>query len=211
MMRKFRFLFTLALLLPILTYAEVKVTSLPANKNQSFDNIFFGASQTRNVFLINDSWKVYHESDPYNKVKISVPAVFEGEDVLVFERNLEFTEQQINKNQIKIGFLGLNNGAEISVNGNSIYIHYRGTTPFEVSLPKDILRFDKANRISIKINRKLDSETTIPTKQRFLFPEFGSGIIRDVYVKIVPQFSISKVDYSYTLDQFSNGKINFNV
>ncbi len=210
-MRKFRFLFTLVLLLPILTKAEIKVTSLPANKNQSFDSILFGASETRTVFLINDSWTVYHENNPYSKVKISVPAVFEGEDVLVFERSLELTEHQINKNQIKIGFLGLNNGAEISVNGNSIFIHYGGATPFEVSLPKDILRFDKANRISIKINRKLDSETTIPTKQRFLFPEFGSGIIRDVYIKIVPQFSISKVDYSYILDQFSNGKINFNV
>ena len=211
MMRKLKFLYSLILLLPILSQAEIKVTSLQTNKNQNFDNVLFGASETRNVFLINDAWKVYHESDPQNKVKISVPAVFEGEDVLVFERSLELTEQQIQQNQIKIGFLGLNNAAEISVNGNNIYIHYGGAAPFEVSLPKDILRADKANKIAVKINRKLDSETTIPTKQRFLFPELGGGIIRDVYIKIVPLLSIAKVDFVYSLDQFSNGKINFNV
>ncbi|MDP2037389.1 MAG: hypothetical protein Q8L04_08395, partial [Ignavibacteria bacterium] len=193
MMRKLKFLYSLILLLPILNQAEIKVTPLQSNKNQNFDNILFGASETRNVFLINDAWKVYHESDPQNKVKISVPAVFEGEDVLVFERSLELTEQQIQQNQIKIGFLGLNNAAEISVNGNNIYIHYGGAAPFEVSLPKDILRADKANKIAVKINRKLDSETTIPTKQRFLFPELGGGIIRDVYIKIVPLLSIAKV------------------
>lgn len=211
MIRKLISLYCLIIILPILNLAEIKVTSLPSNKNQIFDKVLFGASDTRNVFLINDSWKIYHESDPSKKVKISVPAVFEGEDVLVFERNLELTEQQVKNKLIKIGFLGINNSAEISVNGSSIFIHYGGAAPFEVSLPKDILRWDKANRISVKINRKLDSESTIPTKQRFLFPQFEGGIIRDVYLKVVPQLAISKVDYSYTLGNLNNGQVSFNV
>ncbi|KAF0151813.1 MAG: Beta-galactosidase/beta-glucuronidase domain protein [Ignavibacteria bacterium] len=203
--------YCLILLFPILNLAEIKVTSLPSNKNQTFDRILFGSSDTRNVFLINDSWNVYHASDYGKKVKISVPAVFDGIDVLVFEKNVEFTEQQIKNNQIKIGFLGLSNSAEISLNGNTIFIHYGGAVPFDVSLPKDILRWDKANKITVKVNSKLDSEATIPTKQRFLFPEFSGGIIRDVYLKIVPQLSISKVDYSYTLGNLNSGKINFDV
>ncbi len=211
MIRKFKFLYYLILLLPILSLAEIKVTSLPSNKNQIFDKFLFGASETRNVLIINDSWKVYHESDQGKKVKISVPAVFDGEDVLVFERYVELTETQVKENLIKLGFLGINYSAEISVNGNSIYVYHGGSTPFEVSLPKDILRWDKSNRISVKINRKLDSETSIPTKQRFLFPEFGSGIIRDVYLKVMPQLSISKIDYVYALENLNNGRINFSI
>lgn len=211
MIKILKFLNCLILILPILNFAEIKVTSLPSNKNQIFDKILFGSSETRNVLIINDSWKVFHESDQSKKVKISVPAIFEGEDVLVFERFVALTEKQVKENLIKLGFLGLNYSAEISVNDNSIFIHHGGVTPFEVSLPKDILRWDKSNKITLKINRKLDSETSIPTKQRFLFPEFGGGIIRDVYLKVLPKLSISKIDYTYTLDNLNNGSISFAI
>ncbi|MEW6653465.1 MAG: sugar-binding domain-containing protein, partial [Bacteroidota bacterium] len=199
MIRKLIPFYCLILIFPILSIAEIKVTSLQSSRSEIFERILFGESDTRNVFLINDSWNVYHTSDPGKKVNISVPAIFDGVDILVFEKNVELTEHQIKNNQIKIGFLGLNYGAEISVNGNIIFIHYGGAAPFEISLPKDILRWDKGNRITVKINGKLDSETTIPAKQRFLFPDLSAGIIRDVYLKIVPTLSISKVDYSYTL------------
>lgn len=211
MIRKLIPFYCLILIFPILSIAEIKVTSLQSSRSEIFERILFGESDTRNVFLINDSWNVYHTSDPGKKVNISVPAIFDGVDILVFEKNVELTEHQIKNNQIKIGFLGLNYGAEISVNGNIIFIHYGGAAPFEISLPKDILRWDKGNRITVKINGKLDSETTIPAKQRFLFPDLTAGIIRDVYLKIVPTLSISKVDYSYTLENLNYGKINFNV
>jgi len=211
MIKKTISLFGLILILPVLCFADIKITSLSSNKNKNFDSILFGASETRNVFLLNDSWKAYHESDPTKKVSISVPAAFEGVDVLVFERNFALTEQQIKNNLIKVGLLGLNNAAEILVNGSNIFIHNGGVTPFEVSLPKDILRSDRDNKLSIRINRKLDSETTIPVKQRFLFPEFAGGVIRDIYLKIVPQLSISKIDYNFSLSTLSSSKINFNV
>jgi beta-galactosidase len=206
-----RHYFTLFLLIPILTQAQIKVNSIPANQNKSFDKVLFGSSETRNVFLINDGWRVNQENDAQNKFYINIPATFDGDDILIFEKRIELNQQQIDRFEVKLGFLGLNNNAEISINGNIISNHYGGAYPFEISLPKDLLRSDAANKISIKINKKLDSETTIPTKQRFLFPEFEGGIIRDVYIKLVPQLSISRIDFSYTLDQLAYGKINFNV
>lgn len=206
--RQFYLLF---LFIPFFVQAQIKVNSLSSNQNKSFDKILFGASETRNVFLINDSWKIFQDSDQQNKISLSVPAIFDGDDILIFERKIDFTQQQLDKYEVKLGFLGLNYSAEISINGNIISNHYGGAYPFEISLPKDLLKSDRSNKISIKVNKKLDSETTIPAKQKFLFPEFEGGIIRDVYIKLVPLLSISKIDFNCSSEQLSKSIVSFNV
>ncbi len=206
--RQFYLLF---LFIPFFVQAQIKVNSLTSNQNKSFDKILFGATETRTVFLINDNWKIFQENDSQNKISVNVPAIFDGDDVLTFERKVDFTQQQLDKFEVKLGFLGLNYNAEISINGNIIANHYGGAYPFEISLPKDLLRSDKSNKISVKVNKKLDSETTIPSKQKFLFPEFEGGIIRDVYIKLVPLLSISKIDFNTPVEQLSKFTVGFNV
>ncbi|MCX7876903.1 MAG: hypothetical protein N2321_12175, partial [Melioribacteraceae bacterium] len=203
---------TLILLGTVSIFSQIKVTSLISNKNNSIDNFIFGNSSTRTVFLINDNWKVYKENSSSKFSKTNLPAVFVGDDELVFERKLELTQSQIDNSIVKIGFLGINNVAEIFINGNNIFNNSNAILPFEIILPKDFLRADKSNIISVKVKYKIDSENTIPIKQRFLFPEIGKGIIRDVYVKILPKVNISRIDCINKLNSnATSGKINFNI
>lgn len=209
-----RFLPILLLLFVAINFyaAQIKVTSLSSNPDNSIFKIIFGSSDTRNVFLFNDNWKIYSEESSSKKVVINVPATFDGEDQLTFEKKLELTKNQIDNFIIKLGFLGINYSAEIFINGNNIYNHNSGAVPFEIILPKDFLRADKANIIKVKVNGRLDSENTIPAKQRFLFPEIGFGIIRDVYLKLVPKLSISQIEFNnYLNQQGTSGKISFDL
>lgn len=211
-MKRFPLILVLIFVTINLYAAQIKVTSFASNPNNSIDKIIFGASETRSIFLINDNWKIYSEEKPSKKIAIKIPATFEGEEQLTFERKLELNQNQIDNFIVKLGFLGINYSAEIFINGNNIYNHTGGAVPFEIILPKDFLRSDKANIIKVKVNGKLDSESTIPTKQRFLFPEIGFGIIRDAYVKIVPKLSISQIDFNnYLNQQGTSGKISFDI
>ena len=133
-------LFILIILLQNLLLAQIKVTSLPQNQRDIFDQVFFDKNEYRNVDLMNSGWKVYHESDPEKKVSVSVPAIFEGEESLIFEKQISLTQTQIQSSQLVLGFLGINYSAEISINGYNIYKHSGGSYPFELALPKDILK-----------------------------------------------------------------------
>ncbi len=190
--------------------AQIKVTSLPKNPNSIFDPIFFDKNEVRNVELINSEWEVFQESDPQQKIKISVPAVFEGNESLIFEKKISFANLQIQNSQIVLGFLGLNYSAEISINGYSIYRHPGGSIPFELALPKDILKDN--SKITIKVNNKLDSDYSIPSAQRFLFPNLKGGIIRDVYLKTVSPLHITYNSFDYSFNQqLTKAFINFKI
>lgn len=207
-----RFLSYLFFFITSLTSAQIKVTSLPVNTGGVFDDQFFDKNDIRNVTLLNSGWQVYYENDPQKKIQTSIPAIFEGEESLVFEKGVTLTSDDVKNKQLRLGFLGLNYSAEILVNGYSIYKHPGGAYPFEVILPNDILKENAKNTITVKVNRKLNSENTIPVEQRFLFPVYDGGIIRDVYLKSVSLSHFSQVRYSYTLDQnFSKAFLNFKV
>ncbi|NJD23121.1 MAG: hypothetical protein FIA82_10715 [Melioribacter sp.] len=203
-------LFILIILLQNPLLAQIKVTSLPQNQRDIFDTIFFDKNDYRNVELINSEWKVYHESDPEKKVAVSIPAIFEGEEYLIFEKQISLTETQIQSSQLILGFLGINYSAEISINGYNIYKHSGGSYPFELALPKDILKENSV--ITIKISNKLDSEYSVPSTQRFLFSSLSGGIIRDVYLKTVSTIHITNNLFSYSFDQnLSKAILNFKI
>jgi len=203
-------LFILIILLQNLLLAQIKVTSLHQNQRDIFDQIFFDKNDYRNVDLMNSDWKVYHESDPEKKVSVSVPAIFEGEESLIFEKQISLTETQIQSSQLVLGFLGINYSAEISINGYNIYKHSGGSYPFELALPKDILKENSV--ITIKVSNKLDSEYSVPSTQRFLFSSLSGGIIRDVYLKTVSTIHITNNSFSYSFDQnLSKAVLNFKI
>ncbi|MCX6168781.1 MAG: hypothetical protein NTX65_05555 [Ignavibacteriales bacterium] len=210
MAKHLKYLIFLSALLQNLLLAQIKVISLPQNTNGIFDPVFFDRNEYRNVELLNSGWQVYSESDSEKKITVSIPAIFEGEESLIFEKNVKFTEKQLQNSQLVLGFLGLNYSAEISINGYNIYKHSGGSYPFEVSLPKDILKENSI--ISVKVSSKLNSENSIPSTQRFLFPSLSGGIFRDVYIKTVAPLHISSNSYTYSFDQtLSRTYINFKI
>ncbi len=210
MAKHLKYLIVLSALLQNLLLAQIKITSLPQNTNGIFDPVFFDRNEYRNVELLNSGWQVFSENDIEKKITVSIPAIFEGEESLVFEKKIKFTGQQIQNSQLVLGFLGLNYSAEISINGYNIYKHSGGSYPFEVPLPKDILK--ENSTLTVKVSSKLNSENSIPSTQRFLFSSLSGGIFRNVYIKTVPPLHITSNSYTYSFDQvFTKASINFKI
>ena len=192
--------------------AQITIKSHPFDKSIVSDSVLFGSERPRTVRLLSDDWKVYPEGKPEQKRQISIPATFLGNETLVYENSIYFSKEEINNYSVKLGFLGLNSNAEISLNGYSIYKKTGGEIPFEIELPKDILKPDAQNKISIKINSELNSDNTIPVLQRFLFPAAQNGITRDVYLKFEPKVNISKLFVKTTVNEnLSSGKIHIGL
>lgn len=198
-------LFITAIVFTQLTFSQVIFRDLPNYKINTSDQLFFDITETRDVISLNGNWKVYpSDDDKKEKVNVRVPSIFEGKGEFVFEKSFPLTNAQLNNHKISLNFFGLNYSADISVNKVIIYRHPGGEFPFTVSLPRDILRSDKDNIISVKLSYELDSQNTIPLKQRFLFPQNFGGVIRDVYLHLTPNVSITDFTYKTEVDLKSN-------
>jgi len=189
------FLLFFALFFSGFSKSQVVFRELPGYKPNLEDHSFFEITQTRNIILLNGKWKVYPANgDAQKKVTINVPSVFEGEGEFVFEKNFELSEREIKTNSFDLVFLGLNYQADISINNIIIYRHTGGEFPFTIDLPRDILISDSTNLLSVKLLYKLDSKSTIPLMQRFLFGRNYGGIIHDVYIYKKPSLNISNFE-----------------
>ncbi len=178
--------------------AQIVFKELPGYRIAENDSIFFDITSHRKIIPLNGTWKVHPADDEKaQKVSVNVPSVFQGEGELIFEKSFTIPPEDFKYYQMKLVFFGINYSADISVNRNIIYRHPGGEFPFQIDLPKDILYIDKSNVISVKLTYKLDSENSIPLKQRFLFPQNYGGIIRDVYIHLMPNISLTDVNISY--------------
>jgi beta-galactosidase len=204
--KHFLYFFTLILLLfPHFSYSQIIFKELPGYKFNFSEKDLLDITETRNVISLDGRWQVYAANDKeQKKVVVEVPSIFEGDGMLVFEKAFTLSNDQINNNKFKIYFLGLNYSADISVNNIIIYRHTGGRFPFNIDLPKDILKYGKNNILSIKLNYKADAENTIPVKQGFLLPKNYGGIFGDIYLQLYPNISINDPDISYKFDPKSN-------
>ncbi|MCK5456329.1 MAG: hypothetical protein KAI45_04325, partial [Melioribacteraceae bacterium] len=56
-----------------------------------------------------------------------------------------------------------------------------------------------------------DSKSTIPLHQRFLFPKESGGILREVFLEVIPKEHLELLDYSAEFNKkLTSAKINFN-
>lgn len=203
------FLFTF--LVTAISFGQIKFKQLDGYQIKSSDSDLFDITETRRIIPLDGRWNVYSNEDKEKKrVSVEVPSVFEGEGELVFEKSFQINQDQLNNNNFSIYFLGLNYSADISVNNKIIYRHSGGEFPFDLELPKDVLKANRNNLLSVKLLYKLDSENTIPLKQRFLFPKNYGGIFRDVYLQATPNVSISDADIYSKYDSRS-GRVRFSI
>ncbi len=186
---------------------QIIFNELPNYSIKAEDSVFFDISSTRKIIPLDGRWNVYAGEKNKKKYTVNVPSIFEGEGDLVFERKFSIGKDDLIRYKAKLVFFGINYTADISLNNVIIYRHPGGEFPFEVTLPKDILAIDKDNILSVKLNYRLDSENTIPLKQRFLFPKSFGGILRDVYIHLVPNISINDAEIKYT----NNSRTTFNI
>ena len=193
-------------------FAQIIVKPLPINKDILVDSVFFDESPTRHVQLLHDNWKIYYEGAPSNYTKTTVPASFDANETMIYETSFSLTKDEVENKSIMLGFLGVNYSSEVLLNNLSIYKRASGEIPFEIELPKDILKADAQNKLSIKVNPKLTSDNTIPVLQRFLFPSNQRGITRDVFLKFTPNINISSASIKTLTDKnLSSAKVDISI
>lgn len=177
---------------------QIIFKNLPQKEVFTNDSLFLDIGDTRKIQLLHGNWKVYRaNSDKIERVDVEIPSVFEGEANLIFEKSFSLNASDISNYKLKLHFLGLNYSADIALNNVSIYRHTGGEFPFSLDLPKDILHSNKSNILNVRLSNKPDAKTTIPVKQKFLFPKISGGIFRDVFIHFKPNVFIS--DLSSTL------------
>lgn len=208
---KFFLLFLqISVLLNLTIYPQIVFRDLPNYKINSADLLFFDITETRQLLPLNGQWKVFPKDEPEKAVNINVPSVFHGSGEFVFQKKFTLNEQQIKSHKIELVFFGLNYSADISLNKVIIYRHTGGDLPFSIRLPRDILKSDAENVLSVSLVYKLDSENTIPLKQRFFFPQNFGGLIRDVYLHLLPNVNLQKTDVTSSVD-FKGNKATITV
>lgn len=186
-------LFTSKVLQPQIIFKELPHYSI-SEKNLGF----IESSSIRKTILFNGAWKVYNfKDDEKKKTLVGIPSVFEGSAEVVYEKYFELSKSDIANNNFELNFLGVSYTAEIAINKSVIYLHPGGEFPFSVLLPKDLLKSNKKNVLTVKVNSKLDATQTIPYKNEFLAPERFGGIFRDVFLTFVPNVHISRFFFHY--------------
>lgn len=208
---KYKLLFILCsfIFLESTAFGQVVFRELPDYKIRSTDNLFFDITVTRSIIPLNGKWSVASVDEEENKVSVGVPSIFEGTGEFIFEKNFKLTKKEIRNNVLEIVFFGLNYTADISVNDIIIYRHSGGEYPFTIDLPRDIVKADNKNILTVKLLYKLDSKHTIPLKQRFLFPKNYGGITNDVFIHLKPSLSIVNSGIKSELNEkLTKAKVN---
>lgn len=183
-------------------FGQIIFKNLPQKEVEIRDSLFQDTGEIRKIKFLHGSWKVYKsDSKKIEKVNVEIPSVFEGEGNLIFEKSFTLTPSEVSNYKLKLHFFGVNYSADISLNNISIYRHPGGEYPFSLDLPKDILHSDKPNVLLVKLSARSDSRATIPVKQKFLFPQYYSGIFRDVYIHFTPNIFISDLSPNIRFDQ----------
>ena len=200
---RFYFLFILSVLGAINTsFSQIIFRNPPNFKTEVKDLNFLDYSSKRSSILLNGLWEVYSQKQPEKRTKISVPSIFEGDGELYFEKEFRLSEIDLKRHNLEIHFLGVSYSADVSINNNLIYRHPGGEIPFSFLLPRDLLKSNENNILTVKINSKLDVQNTIPLKHRFIFPKKTGGILRDVFLRVLPNVYISKFQFNY---EFNTG------
>ena len=157
------------------------------------------------VILLNGTWQLYKaEDEKKKKTEIEIPSVFEDDGNFVFEKEFYISEGQIKNFSPVLHFDRLSYYAEISVNDIIIYRFSGGEFPFDILIPKDILKTAEKNTLAVKLLYKLDAQTTIPLKQRFLYPLNLGGIFGNVYILLRPNLYIK----DYTLNSLLSSDLS---
>lgn len=210
MVKTFKFTLILAFLITsTVIFPQIKIINRNS-ENSNFTNYVSNSISETRIIKPLTNWNVYNQDEPNKKITTPVTNKVNGNEILVFETNLDLTINEIKEKNIKLCINGLNYAIEIFINKFSLFKRTGGEIPFEVEIPKDILSDDGNNKLLIKLNPKLDSKSTIPTEQRFLFAKQNLGIVRDIYLELSPITRIDYLNLNYSLgSNLSSVDINF--
>ncbi|MCX6151465.1 MAG: hypothetical protein NTX22_13120 [Ignavibacteriales bacterium] len=194
-----------------LNLGQVVIKELGRKDVENIDSVSFGGSKLRKTIDLNGRWDVYLPNEFEKRKSVTVPSSFTGEEVLVYEKNLNLDPVTISENHFRLVFNGINYSAEIMLNYFVIYKHSGGDYPIKIDLPKDILKTKGKNILTVKVFHQINSDESIPVEQRLLFPENFGGIARNVFLEVMPKVFLSGWEHSYNVSGTSRANLNINA
>ncbi len=193
-MKKILFVFLFLIFNSFFAQIRIKELSSPLPS----ESVNYSNTETRKIISLNKNWNFTPKDSESDGVTISVPSTYTSDDVMVFQKSLNLISSEIGQNNFIVHFLGISYSADIFLNDIIIYKKAGGNIPFAVELPNDIISADGENILKVVVKKGLDSENSIPLFQRFLFPKNSGGIVRDVFLEIIPKENLQLIDYATT-------------
>jgi len=201
-MKKFSLSLLITFFLSVNIFSQVVIKTINSGLPKIYAN--YSNSEKREIIDFNSNWEIKSEAESKDAKTISLPASFASENSLFFEKTFTLDNDSTNKSIYVLHFLGISYSADVYLNDVVIYKKPVGNVPFSVELPNNLLNGGSTNKLSIFIKSELDSRTTIPLYQRFLFPKNDGGILRDVFLEIVPHEHFNIVRYSTNVNENLN-------
>jgi len=209
MKKRFSLLFLLLFVFSTI-YSQIKIKELPADNSFQADSVNFSSTLTRKIIPLNSDWKVYVEDSKASSVTVSVPSKFNSDKSIIYQRVLNIDTSLVANNSFRIHFLGISYLVDIYLNDLILVKKTAGNIPFTIELPDELINVEGDNVLTLKISDELDSRSTIPLHQRFLFPKESGGILREVFLEVVPREHLELLNYSAELNKRrTSAKVNF--
>ena len=159
----------------------------------------FHNSSKRKIIDLRTGWKVYEESKTDSKIETTIPCLFKNSNSLIFENEFTLSSEIISNYSMNLHCLGINYNAEIMLNEVVILKKNVANIPVTVELPDNLLSSLSPNLLKIKVDHELNDNSTVPSFQRFLFPDNFGGISRDVFIELLPKSHVAKVNITPVL------------
>lgn len=151
----------------------------------------------RRLLSLNGAWQASSESPELNTTfKIPGAFLFEGE--VHFERTFRLDSTMLHKT-LRLHITGCNNAAQVELNGEITGSHEGGYTPFVVELRNEIVSLAQENKLKITIDNRLSPLGSLPAKQRPFGWVNEGGLIREVYLEVLPEVRLMSPRFEYRL------------
>jgi beta-galactosidase len=201
---------TIFFLLQATFYSQTRLIEISSANLNLIDSAFFNINPSREIIQIDKNWKVSTDGSD-ESARISLPCIFQSDETLIFQKKINISKNLARLKNIYLKMLGVNYSIEVLFNSIQIYKGSPANLALSVLLPPDLISTQKANLLTIKIENRLDSKTTFPTKQRFLFPRNFGGFTRDIYLYSVPKIHISDLKTNIRINNSKNAEIDYKL
>ncbi len=181
---------------PVLPYHAASTVYAPADSSAS----------PRRLISLNGEWRATVDAPAFNGT-VRIPGAYASEGVVTFTRTFRL-DPSLRTKTVRLQVNGINHLAQIALNDEITGSHEGGYTPFTVELREERLSFTQDNTLTIRVDNRLAPRTTLPAKQRPLGWRNEGGVIRELFLEILPEIHFAAPRFGYQL-QNEQALINF--
>jgi len=156
------------------------------------------SNTTRRLISLNGEWRASAETSGLNAT-VHIPGAYDFEGVVTFTRTFRL-DSTLRHQTMRLLVHGINYLAQIVLNDEIIGSHEGGYTPFAVELREERLSFTQDNTLKIMVDNRLAPHNTLPARQRPLGWRNEGGVIREIFLEILPPLQFAAPSFRYQLE-----------